>query len=168
MPPKPSLVILPSVPLVMAVAGAFFDLRLEYLMSLHEDTVSEVLGIYVRAWETQDPDLVVTIFTPDATYHERVLGDPIPDREAIRRYWQAKVVEAQANITCKILQVYICGLTVIAEWEALFDDLEKGVRKRMREIAVLEFRGNLVSSLREYWASEPVGQLGAEEGRFHR
>jgi hypothetical protein len=134
-------------------------------MSLHEETVSEVLGTYIRAWETQDPDLIVTIFTPDATYHERVLGDPIPDREAIRRYWQVKVVEAQANITCKILQLYICGLTVIAEWEALFDDLEKGVRKRMREIAVLEFRGNLVSSLREYWASEPVGQLSGSAAR---
>ena len=28
----------------------------------------------------------------------------------------------------------------------------------MKEIAVLEFDGRLISSLREYWASEPVGQ----------
>ena len=31
----------------------------------------------------------------------------------------------------------------------------------MREIAVLEFEDGLISSLREYWASETVGELSA-------
>jgi SnoaL-like domain len=117
----------------------------------------EVLDTYIRAWETQDPDLIVTIFTSSATYHERVLEDPIPDRAAIRRYWQAKVVQAQANIRCQLLNLYLDGDTVIAEWEAEFDDLAQGVRKRMREIAVLVFEGRLIDSLREYWASEQIG-----------
>jgi hypothetical protein len=117
----------------------------------------EVVGTYIRAWETQDPELIVTIFTDNATYHERVLEDPIPDREAIRRYWQSKVVESQANIKCKLLNLYLDGTTVIAEWEAEFDDLAKGARKRMREIAVLVFDGRLIASLREYWASEQLG-----------
>ncbi len=119
----------------------------------------EVLATYIRAWETQDPDLIVTIFTEGATYHERVMGDPIPDREAIREYWQAKVVQAQANIRCELLKVYQDGSTVIAEWLAEFDDLTQGVRKRMQEIAVLEFEGHLIVSLREYWASAQVGEL---------
>ena len=51
------------------------------------------------------------------------------------------------------------GNTAIAEWQAEFDDLAKGVRKRMREVAILEFEGGLIASLREYWASEQVGQL---------
>jgi hypothetical protein len=45
---------------------------------------------------------------------------------------------------------------VIAEWEAEFDDLTQGMRKRMREIAVLTFGGGLITSLREYWASEQI------------
>jgi hypothetical protein len=105
--------------------------------------------------------LIVTIFTTAATYHERVLGEPIPDREAIRDYWRVKVVEAQANITCKLLSLYLDGDTAIAEWEAWFDDLAQGVRKHMREIAVLEFDGPLIGSLREYWASERIGEPGA-------
>lgn len=117
----------------------------------------EALETYIRAWETQDPSLIVTIFHPAATYHERVLSEPIPDREAIRRYWQTKVVAAQANITCELLNMYLDGDTVIAEWLAEFDDLAQGVRKRMREIAVLEFEGRLIASLREYWASEQIG-----------
>ena len=123
-------------------------------MTLTREHVREVLGIYIRAWENQDPDLIVTIFSPTATYHERILGEPIPDRNAIRDYWQTKVVEAQANIRCELLSVYLDGDTAIAEWEARFDDLAQGVRKRMREIAVLEFDGPLIASLREYWASE--------------
>ena len=123
-------------------------------MTLTREHVREVLGTYIRAWENQDPDLIVTIFSPTATYHERILGEPIPDRDAIRDYWQTKVVEAQANIRCELLSVYLDGDTAIAEWEARFDDLAQGVRKRMREIAVLEFDGPLIASLREYWASE--------------
>ena len=121
----------------------------------------EVLDTYIRAWETQDPDLIVTIFTSSATYHERVLAEPIPGREAIRRYWQTKVVQAQANITCQLLNLYQDGDTVIAEWEAEFDDLPQGVRKRMREIAVLLFDGPLIATLREYWASEQIGPPAA-------
>ena len=109
----------------------------------------------------------MTIFTLGATYHERVLRAPIPDREAIREYWLSKVVEAQANITCRLLNLYLDGDTAIAEWEAEFDDVAQGVRKRMREIAVLVFEGHLIASLREYWASEQVGQLETAE-RWNR
>jgi ketosteroid isomerase-like protein len=127
-------------------------------MGLTKDGVREVIDVYIKAWETQDPDLIVTIFTPAAMYHERVMQDPIPGREAIRAYWQSKVVEAQANITCRLLSLYLDGDTAVAEWEAEFDDVAQGIRKRMREIAVLEFDGHLIASLREYWASETVAQ----------
>lgn len=132
-------------------------------MQLTKQDVRDVLDIYVRAWETQDPDLIVTIFTPDATYHERVLQDPIPDRDAIREYWETKVVASQANIKCEVLSVYLDGTTAIAEWEAHFDDLAQQVRKRMKEIAVLDFEGRRISALREYWSSEVVAELVASE-----
>lgn len=125
--------------------------------------VRALLDIYVKAWETQDPSLICGIFTPDATYHERIMEDPIPDREAIRAYWQSKVVESQANITCRILALYLDDDTAIAEWEAVFDDTKQQVRKRMREVAILTVRNGLFSSLREYWASEHLGTLAPAE-----
>jgi nuclear transport factor 2 (NTF2) superfamily protein len=132
-------------------------------MALTKQDVRDVLAVYIEAWETQDPDLIVTIFTPTATYHERVLKEPIPNRDAIREYWATKVTREQANITCKLLNVYLDGNTAIAEWLAEFDDVVQGVRKRMREIAVLDFEGRQISALREYWSSERVGEL-VEEG----
>ncbi len=85
-----------------------------------------------------------------------MLQEPIRTLAGIRHYWQTKVVTEQANIDAWLLNLYLAdnGTTAIAEWEATFDDLVTGCRKRMREVAILEFRGNLIASLREYWASE--------------
>ena len=129
-------------------------------MELSRQAAREVLETYIQAWEKQDPGLIVTIFTADATYHERVLGEPIAGREGIRRYWESKVVASQANITCELLNFYVDGAVVVAEWEAGFDDLAQGARKQMREIAVLEFEGGLIASLREYWASRVLAPVG--------
>jgi hypothetical protein len=128
-------------------------------MELSKRDVIDVLNVYIRAWETQDPDLIVTIFTERATYHERVLEAPIPNRDAIRQYWETKVAQEQANIKCELLNVYLDGATAIAEWLTEFDDVVQGVRKRMKEIAVLDFEGRQIKALREYWSSEQVGEL---------
>jgi hypothetical protein len=122
-------------------------------MTLTKQQVRDVLDVYIRAWENQDPALIVTIFTEGATYHERVMAEPIRGRQGIRDYWQSKVVGGQANITCKLLNLYLDDGTAIAEWEATFDDTRQATRKRMREVALLTFEGPLISSLREYWAS---------------
>jgi hypothetical protein len=125
-------------------------------VELTKQEVRDVLDVYIRAWVNQDPDLIVTIFTDAATYHERVLEEPMRDREGVRAYWQAKVVESQGNIKCELLNLYLDGDIAIAEWEAEFDDLIQQVRKRMREVAILVFEGQLIASLREYWASEQI------------
>jgi hypothetical protein len=125
-------------------------------MSLAKEDVRKLIDIYLRAWTTQDPDLILSIFTPSASYHERVLEEPIRDHAGIREYWQTKVVQEQANIQAELLRLYLDGTTAIAEWEARFDDLVKGQRKRMREVAILELDGDRIGSLREYWTSEQL------------
>jgi len=135
-------------------------------MTLTKQQVREVLDVYIRAWEGQDPDLIGTIFTEGASYHERVMGEPIWGRDGIRDYWQTKVVEGQGNIKCELLNLYLDGDTAIAEWEAEFDDRVQYIRKRMREVALLVFDGHLIESLREYWASEVV-ELAPVEAQDH-
>jgi len=115
-----------------------------------------VIDTYLKAWVSQDPDLITTIFTEDATYHERVLQEPIRTLAGIRRYWETKVVAEQANIDARLLSLYRDGDTVIAEWDAFFDDVVQGCRKHMKEVAILEFRGDKIASLREYWASQRI------------
>lgn len=134
-------------------------------MALTKPEVRAVVERYIRAWVEQDPELILTVFTESATYHERVFEKPICTHQGIRQYWQEKVVESQARIECELLSLYLDGCTAIAEWETCFDDLKQGVRKRMREVAILEFEGRLIASLREYWASQDIkpGQDETEE-----
>ena len=128
-------------------------------MGLTKAEVRAVLDVYIKAWVTQDPDLIVTVFTESATYHERVFEAPIRTREGIRAYWKSKVAQSQANIECDLLSLYLDGDTAIVEWEARFDDVPQGVRKRMREVAILVFESKQIASLREYWSSERIGDL---------
>jgi len=125
-------------------------------MALTKQAVRSVLDVYIQAWTEQDPDLITTIFTENASYHERVLQAPILGRDGIRAYWKAKVAGSQANIKCELLSLYLDGTTAIAEWEAEFDDLAQKTRKRMREVAIIVFDGQLIESLREYWSSQEL------------
>ena len=113
----------------------------------------------LTAWEQQNPALILTIFTKDAVYHERVLQEPIRGHEGIAAYWQEKVVKGQGRISFTLLNTKIDGSTGIAEWEVSFDDVVQRKREHMKEIAILEFVEGKIASLREYWASEVTGAL---------
>jgi ketosteroid isomerase-like protein len=126
---------------------------------LVKTTLAAALEVYKTAWEQQDAALILTIFRPDALYHERVFREPIRGHEGIAAYWQEKVVKGQGRISFTLLQTYLDGSTAIAEWEVSFDDLVQRQRKHMREIAILEFIDGKIASLREYWASEIMGEL---------
>jgi len=78
-------------------------------MTLTKQDVRNVVDIYIQAWVEQDADLIETIFTDKATYHERVFETPIQDRQGIRAYWKAKVVESQSDIKCELLNLYLDG-----------------------------------------------------------
>ncbi len=125
-------------------------------LQLTKDDVREALDVYFRAWAGQDPELILTIFTPTASYHERVLEPPIEGHDGIRAYWQSKVVRSQANISCRLLNLYLDGSTAIAEWEAEFDDVSQGIRKHGRWVAILEFEGRLIQHFREYWSTQSI------------
>jgi ketosteroid isomerase-like protein len=128
-------------------------------MALTKAHVRKVLDIYFRAWTTQDPDLIVTIFTPTATYQERILEQPVRNEAGIREYWDMRVVNGQANIEVQLLNLYLDGTTAVAEWEVHFDEVADGNRKRMLEVALLEFEGDRIASLREYWSAEVTEQV---------
>jgi ketosteroid isomerase-like protein len=125
---------------------------------LDRQTVLRVLSIYQEAWETQNPEIILTIFTPEATYQERPFAEPFRGHRGIRCYWETKVLREQAHIQFSLLRLYLDGNTAIAEWEVEFDDLAAQVRRRMREVAILEFQQGRISSLREYWRAICAGK----------
>ena len=116
--------------------------------------VENILSVYEDAWVNQDPEKILTIFTKDAIYHEKVFEEPLKGHDQIKKYWIEKVVEEQSNIKFKLLNYYIDGNNVIAEWDASFYSNKKNNRIHIKEVAIFEIIDNKIKSLREYWQSE--------------
>ena len=119
---------------------------------MNKDRAIELLNIYGTAWETRDADLIVSIFTPDATYNDPRESEN-HGHEGIRAYWNSKVVNGQKDIHFKLLNVWTDGDTVIAEWQADFVDVARNMRIDMTEVAIFGVRDAKFSSLREYYTS---------------
>jgi uncharacterized protein (TIGR02246 family) len=116
------------------------------------EQATALIKIYGEAWEKQDADLILTVFTPNATYldpREGVQGG----HEGIRAYWESKVITSQKDIHFNLLHVWVDGNTVIAEWNALFIDTVRNLKIDMIEVAIFEAEGEKFSSLREYYRS---------------
>ena len=100
-----------------------------------KEEARKLIEIYGKAWVSRDPDLIITIFTEDATY-----DDPKEPknhgRDAIYNYWVNKVIGEQADISFGLRDVWIDGETVVAEWHAEFTDTKRQLRISMDEIAI--------------------------------
>lgn len=117
-----------------------------------KEKARELLEIYGRAWETKDPELVISIFTDNATYNDPKEVENF-GRDAIKRYWETKVIGEQDNIHFRILNVWVDGSTVIAEWHATFTDIKRNLFVDLTEVAILEPENEKFCSLREYYKS---------------
>lgn len=111
-----------------------------------------LLQTYGEAWEKRDADLITTIFTEDATYLDPKEGE-VRGRDGIRNYWISKVQGEQKDIRFKLLNVWVNGETVIAEWNAVFTDVPRNLNIDMTEVAIFGTRDGKFSSLREYYKS---------------
>ncbi len=118
-----------------------------------ESLVRSVLDKYAQAWVHGDSELITSLFTEDGIYAERAFEAPYTVHKEIKQYWIDKVLGEQRNITFTLLSVIVSADLAVAEWEAEFDDIKRGLHVTMREIAVLEFNGDKIKSLREYWQS---------------
>ena len=116
-----------------------------------EDAI-KLIEIYGKAWETRDPELIVTIFTEEATYNDPKEPENI-GRDAIKKYWETKVIGEQEDIKFKLLHVWVDGETVIAEWFATFKDIKRNLYIEMTEVAIFTTKEGKFSSLREYYKS---------------
>jgi ketosteroid isomerase-like protein len=121
-----------------------------------KNRAKEILRIYEEAWVNQDIDKILSIFTEDGIYHERVLKTPFKGHKEIAKYWKEKVCEEHSKIEFKLLNFYICGDTIIAEWEASFNSNIENAQIHMKEVALLVIKNDLIQSLREYWQSEKL------------
>jgi hypothetical protein len=105
---------------------------------------------YRRAWEQNDAELLVSLFTEDASYRSSPFREPHVGHDGIRAYW-ARAAGTQQEVEVRMGEPVVDGNVVAVEWWATMDD------------AVVTLPGCLLLQfgpdgrcfdLREYWNVE--------------
>lgn len=81
---------------------------------LNKALVKRLMTTYKEAWEKRDPEKIITIFTKDATYHERLHEKPFVGHKGIKKYWRDKVVGEEKDIKFILKKIYTDGNTAIS------------------------------------------------------
>lgn len=104
---------------------------------------------YRRAWETADADLVVTLFTEDASYRANPFEEPYRGHDGIRSYWEG-VTAVQRDARVRMGRPFVDGDRVAVEWWTTM--VSQGEEVTLPGCLLLRFEADgRCSDLREYW-----------------
>jgi len=119
---------------------------------------------YGRAWEAGDEDLVVSLFTDDASYRSSPFREPFRGRDEIRAYWR-RGAGAQLDKRVRVGTPFVHGSRVAVEWWTTMVD--EGEAVTLPGCLLLRFEADgRCGDLREYWhvetgTREPFAGWGA-------
>jgi ketosteroid isomerase-like protein len=111
------------------------------------------IDAYGRAWETGDDELMVSLFTEDATYRSAPFREPFRGRDEIRAYARRNA-GTQRDKRVRMGRPFVDGSRVAVEWWTTMIDDGEAVTLPGCLLLRLEEDGHC-SELREYWHLEP-------------
>ena len=115
--------------------------------------LTEWIEGYRRAWETADTDLVLTLFTGDASYRSNPFEEPHLGHEGIRAYWDG-VTGQQSEARVVMGRPFLDGDRVAVEWWTTM--VSEGEEVSLPGCLLLRFAPDgRCSDLREYWNFAP-------------
>lgn len=115
--------------------------------------VQEWVEAYGRAWQEQDADAVVALFTEDAEYRSSPFREPGIGSAGIRDYW-TRVTSTQEDADVRMGTPIVAGDRVVVEWWATMRD--EGEEITLPGCLLLRFAPDgRCATLREYWHVEP-------------
>ena len=115
--------------------------------------VTEWVKSYRKAWETADTDLLLTLFTEDASYRSNPFEEPHVGHDGIRAYWDG-VTSQQRDARVSMGKPFVDGDRVAVEWWTRM--VSEGEEVTLPGCLVLRFEADgRCSDLREYWNFAP-------------
>ncbi len=135
-------------------------------MTIDYAAAGDLLASYGRAWTTFDGDLLVSLFTADAEYHEDPFEPPMIGHNAIRAYW-LEAAASQEQVEFDVERHWVSGDTVLAAWHAVYVRRGSSDRVRLAGFFVLDVAGGKIRQLREWWHRRPAQSGGPDQGRRH-
>ena len=122
---------------------------------MNRQSVQKWLDLYGDAWTAGNPEHIIRLFSPSATYRETPFDDVMAGREAIRQYWQEGAADAQKDVQFSSQVWAIDGQIAVAGWQAQFTRKANGTRVGLDGTFRLAFsstpNGLLCDSLEEWW-----------------
>jgi hypothetical protein len=117
---------------------------------------------YRRAWEEADSELVVSLFTEDASYRSSPFREPGLGHDGIRAYWE-NATATQRDVSVRMGEPLVDGSVVAVEWWTTMRDVDGG-EITLPGCLLLEFAPDgRCRDLREYWNVES-GRREPHEG----
>jgi len=121
----------------------------------------DLLAAFARACETFDGDLVVSLFSADAEYHEDPFGPSIVGHNAIRAFWlESAATQDQVEFT--IERHLVSRDTIVAIWHLSYVLREDGGRRRASGVMVLDMRDGEIERLRKWSHERRADTVGGE------
>jgi hypothetical protein len=115
--------------------------------------LTEWIRGYAEAWETADEDLIVSLFTEDASYRSSPFREPFRGHEEIRAYWRREA-GAQRDTRVRMGEPFGARDRVAVEWWTTMVD--EGEPVTLPGCLLLRFAADgRCYDLREYWNLEP-------------
>jgi ketosteroid isomerase-like protein len=109
---------------------------------------------YRRAWEDADTELLVSLFTEDASYRSSPFREPNLGHDGIRAYWE-RAAGTQQGVEVRMGEPLVEGNVAAVEWWTTMDGPDGGV-VTLPGCLLLQFAGDgRCFDLREYWNLEP-------------
>ena len=110
------------------------------------------IDAYRRAWEQNDAELLLTLFTEDASYRSAPFREPMRGHDAIRGYW-ARAAGTQRGVEVRLGEPLADGDAAAVEWWATLEDKDGLVT--LPGCLLLQFAPDgRCFDLREYWHVE--------------
>lgn len=121
--------------------------------------LKKIILKYGEAWEKQDPNKILEIFTEDATYKETPFKKYFKGHKNIRKYWNDKVKLKQKKVKFKLISAHVSGNIGIAEWMTKFISNDNGNEKELRGIILVKIVNGKIKKLWEYWHKEEKNKI---------
>jgi ketosteroid isomerase-like protein len=110
----------------------------------------QLMDDFTKGWSKADLELIMSVFTEQATFYETPFAPPHSGIDAIRRYW-ADVPYHQSEITATTGEIYVAGPWFSTEFKSVFRRRRTGEWVEARGAIFCETDGAKISEMRMYW-----------------
>lgn len=112
---------------------------------------------FKHAREQRDPDAMLELYAPEASYDPDPFAPSLEGANAIREYWNAMAAE-QIHVEFDAERVWVAGRTVLASWHGAFTRMTTAERVRVRGFSSMELddEGSILR-MRDWSLTREVG-----------